>query len=236
MPKTLILTTETTHHLYYLWKLSELCSIDRVIIETNTLSAPFETVHEFEQNRHEYEKNVLKSGPSLIEEILPTHRFPSINQAECKDFLEVTKPDVIIVFGTGKICAEIISIPTIACLNLHGGAPEYYRGLDSHLWAIYHNDFRNIITTLHHMEPNLDTGKIVFEQQLDMSRSNTLEKLRIVNTDACIDMSALAIRGFSEFGYVPSREQLQQGRYYSFMPKELKEICLQKFNRFLKTI
>ena len=45
MPKTLILTTETTHHLYYLWKLSELCSIDGVVIETNSLSAPFETTH-----------------------------------------------------------------------------------------------------------------------------------------------------------------------------------------------
>ena len=236
MPKTLILTTETTHHLYYLWKLSELCSIDRVIIETNTLSAPFETAHEFEQNRYEYEKSVLKSGPLLIEEILPTHRFSSINQAECKDFIEVTKPDIIIVFGTGKICSEIISIPTTACFNLHGGAPEYYRGLDSHLWAIYHNDFSNIITTLHHMERNLDTGKIVFEQQLDISRSTTLEKLRIVNTEACINMTALAIRGISEFGYVPCREQLLQGRYYSFMPKDLKENSLQKFNRFLKTI
>ena len=37
MPKTFILTTETTHHLYYLWKLSELCSIHGVVIETDTL-------------------------------------------------------------------------------------------------------------------------------------------------------------------------------------------------------
>ena len=86
------------------------------------------------------------------------------------------------------------------------------------------------------MEPNLDTGKIVFEHQLEISPNTTLEKLRIVNTNACIDMSALAIRGLSECGYVPSREQLLEGRYYSFMPKELKEVCLQKFNRFLKTI
>ena len=236
MPKTLILTTETTHHLYYLWKLTELCSIDSVIIETNSLSAPFETTHQYEKSRHEYEKNILKSGPSLIEEILPTHRFPSINHEDCKNFLKVARPDIIIVFGTGKICSEIISIPTIACLNLHGGAPEYYRGLDSHLWAIYHNDFRNIITTLHHMEPNLDTGKIVFEHQLEITPNTTLEKLRIVNTNACIDMSALAIRGLSERNYIPSREQLLQGRYYSFMPKELKEVCLQKFNRFLKKI
>ena len=236
MLKTFILTTETTHHLYYLWKLSELCSIHGVVIETKTLSALFETAHQYEQNRYEYEKSILKSGPSLIEEILPTHRFPSINQVECKDFLEGAKPDVIIVFGTGKISKEIISIPTTAFLNLHGGAPEYYRGLDSHLWAIYHNDFRNLITTLHHIESHLDTGKIVFEHQLDINQGTTLEKLRIVNTNACVDMSALAIRGLSELGYIPSREQLQLGRYYSFMPKELKEVCVQKFNRFLKTL
>ena len=155
---------------------------------------------------------------------------------ECKDFLERAKPDVIIVFGTGKISKEIISIPTTAFLNLHGGSTRYYRGLDSHLWAIYHNDFRNLITTLHHIEPHLDTGKIVFEHQLDISQGTTLEKLRIVNTNACCRHVRTCYSRPIELGYIPSREQLQQGRYYSFMPKELKGSLRAKIQSFLKTL
>ena len=129
---------------------------------------------------------------------------------------------------------ELISIPSKACLNLHGGAPEYYRGLDSHLWAIYHNDFKNLITTLHYVEPTLDTGKIVFEEKLRITKDTPMERLRIVNTEACINMSALAISTLIENSNLPSRIQSQAGRYYSFMPSTLKEICLLKYNHFLQ--
>jgi methionyl-tRNA formyltransferase len=134
------------------------------------------------------------------------------------------------------VSTELISIPSKACLNLHGGAPEYYRGLDSHLWAIYHNDFKNLITTLHYVEPTLDTGKIVFEKKLNITKDITIEKLRILNTDACISMSAMAISTLSKNYNLPSRVQSKTGRYYSFMPATLKEICVSKYNRHLQKI
>jgi methionyl-tRNA formyltransferase len=233
--KTVLLTTETSHHLYYLWKLSELGPIDALFLETHSLTASFETAHPFEKARQQYEKDTaLKDAPICIMGSLPVYQYSSLNNSDCIERLKALSPDVMIIFGTGKVCPEIISIPRKACLNLHGGAPEFYRGLDTHLWSIYHDDFQNLITTLHFVEPDLDTGRIVFQQQLPITKDTSLEKLRIVSTEVCVKMSALAINGLNQNGYLPSRQQFQAGRYYSFMPKDLKDICVRKYNRYLR--
>jgi methionyl-tRNA formyltransferase len=235
LTKTIILTTETTHHLYYVWKLQALCPLDAIILETHSLQAGFETTHPFEHDRDEYEKNeVLKGAPEKIQEILPVHSYSSVNKKESLSKIKELNPDIIIILGTRKVNPAVIGLARKVCLNLHGGAPEYYRGLDSHLWAIYHNDFNKIVTTLHFVETELDAGKIVFEEQLAISKQTTLEKLRILNTVACIRMSALAINSLTENSYIPSRSQFQRGRYYSFMPRELKDVCECKYNRHLQ--
>ena len=237
MLKTVILTTETTHHLYYVWKLHELCSLEAVILETKSLQADFPTVHPFEKDRDNYEKNeVLKEAPEKIADIVSVSEYYSVNESSCIEKIKELAPDIIIIFGTGKVSSAVISLPAKACLNLHGGAPEYYRGLDTHLWAIYHNDFHNLITTLHYVEPKLDTGEIVFEEQLRITPDISLKKFRILNAEACINMSALAIDSLRGNGYLPSRVQLQNGRYYSWMPTDLKEVCVSKYNRFLHKI
>lgn len=237
MLKTIILTTETTHHLYYVWKLHELFSLEAVIIETKLLQAVFPTAHPFEEVRDEFEKKeILKGAPDKMADIVPVNKYESVNENSCIEKINSLAPDIIIIFGTGRVSAELISIPSKACLNLHGGAPEYYRGLDSHLWAIYHNDFKNLVTTLHYVEPTLDTGKIVFEKKLNITKDTSIEKLRILNTEACISMSALAISTLRKNCNLPSRIQSQTGRYYSFMPTTLKEICVIKYNRHLQKI
>ena len=43
-------------------------------------------------------------------------------------------------------------------INLHGGDPEKYRGLDSHLWSIYHEDWASLVSTLHVVSKDLDAG------------------------------------------------------------------------------
>ena len=237
MLRTVILSTETTHHLYYVWQLLELCTVEAVILETNSLSPKFNTNHKFENEREEYEKfQVLRNGPEKFENLLPVYAFSSVNDPACIRKIEELNPDMVIIFGTSKVSLRIISIPHRACLNLHGGAPEYYRGLDSHLWAIYHNDFGNLVTTMHFVEPEIDSGRIIFQEQVQLSKDTTLMKLRIINTVACIRMSALAINSMDQNSFLPCRNQLRKGRYYSFMPSDLKEVCLKKYNHYIKNL
>ena len=237
MLKTIVLTTDTTHHFYYVWQLLEISSLTAVILETDLIKPNFETVHPFEKEREQYERlEVLKDAPKRLDQLLPVYSFPSVNDSNCISKIKKLNPDIIIIFGTSKVCSSIISLPHKVCLNLHGGSPEHYRGLDSHLWAIYHGDYQNLVTTLHYVEPELDSGEIVMQEQLAIHKNTPLTKLRIINTKACLNMSALAIHGLDKSGFLPSRSQIQKGRYYSFMPKVLKEVCLGKYNRHLQNI
>jgi methionyl-tRNA formyltransferase len=229
-----LLTTDTAHHLHFAWKVRERFPLQAIFLETRSLAAPFDTAHPFEAQRDAYEKETLLSSfSSSYADLAQTMRFASINDAESVAALSRLQPDVAIVFGCGKLNAPVIESPSAACLNLHGGNPEHYRGLDSHLWAIYHGDFDNLVTTLHHVDAALDTGRIVFQDQLELHRNTGLHQLRAINTKSCVKMTLLALSWLDAGGALPCRKQVQRGRYYSFMPAALKEVCLKKFEQHI---
>jgi len=232
--KLILLTTDTAHHLYFASRVNEHFPFQAILLETNHPVPRYDTDHPFETLRDAYEREVLLSGLKLtFNEIADTRRVESVNEAGSLVSLRRFSPDVIIVFGTGKLLLPVIHVPSIACLNLHGGNPERYRGLDTHLWAVYHRDFNDLVTTLHHVDSSLDTGDIVFQSQLRLHRDCRLYELRSMNTKLCVDLTLLALQFLKTTGRLTSRRQVSQGRYYSFMPSTLKEECLRNFNQHI---
>lgn len=235
--KAVLLTTDTLHHRYFAWKMAEFHPWHAIVIERSTLSPPFDTHHPFEGERDRYEQEIPLSGREVpFSDFAEVHEYERITEEPCISKLEELAPDVIIVFGTGKLPPRSIQSAGVACLNLHGGNPEQYRGLDTYLWAIYHQDFGNLITTLHYVNSEFDTGDIVFQMKLALTRETKLFQIRSMNTSACIDMAQLALSSLTRIGRLPSRPLATLGRYYSSMPGILKEVCLQKFNRYVATL
>ena len=105
-----------------------------------------------------------------------------MNDASAIASLEKESVDIVIVFGTGVLKPPLIEICTQRIFNLHGADPENYRGLDTHLWAIYHKDFSGLITTLHHLDTGLDTGDIVLQSAIPIHQKIKLHELRAANT------------------------------------------------------
>ena len=227
-----LLTTDTPHHLYYAWQLGERLGLRAIFLETRAPVPAFETRHAFEKDRDEYERAVLLAGgPASFDAVAPTRHFPSLNDGPAVSALTALAPDVTLVFGTGKLRQPTIAAARAATLNLHGGDPELYRGLDSHLWAIYHADFAALVTTLHHVARELDTGDIVMQTALPLTRGMGLHELRAVNTRACVSLSLAALAALGSTGALPGRPQRGRGRYYSLMPAVLKDVCITRFDR-----
>jgi len=84
-----------------------------------------------------------------------------INDVSCKEFLEQQNPDYLAVMGTALLKAHIISIPSIAVLNIHGGLVPKYRNVHSDFWAYIHDDRDNIGTSILFLDEGIDTGDIV---------------------------------------------------------------------------
>lgn len=235
--KVVLLTTDTTHHAYFAWKLNERFSLQAIVLERWRPSAPFETSHPFEQRRDEYEREVLLAGgPRSCADLESVHLCQRVNDAATVVTLAALRPDVLLVFGTGILEPPAFRAPRLACLNLHGGNPEEYRGLDTHLWTIYHRDFANLVTTLHCVDKGLDTGDIVSQSPLPVQAGTELHQLRAINTRACLDLSLAALKTLDRTGSLAARQQLRRGRYYSHMPASLKQECLTRFRRYTSAL
>jgi methionyl-tRNA formyltransferase len=138
----------------------------------------------------------------------------------------------VIDFGTSKVGEHIINMVRGCIVNLHGGDPEKYRGLDSHIWAMYHGDFDSLVTTLHHLSPELDKGAIIARKSVEVSRGMKFHEFRRANTETCIQLTLDMLKTLSETGNIISIPQKSEGRYYSFMPTVLKNIAMRKFEKY----
>jgi methionyl-tRNA formyltransferase len=228
-----LLTTDTTHHAYFAWKIAERFPLQAILLERWRPAARFETCHPFEQERDEYERlTLLAGGPRTCLELDRVHDCERVNDAASVAMLEAMTPDVVLIFGTGVVKSEVFRSARLACLNLHGGNPEEYRGLDSHLWTIYHRDFDNLVTTLHCVDADLDTGDIVLQTPLPIPPGARLHELRAINTRICLDLSLQALEQLQAAASLATRKQARRGRYYSHMPACLKQECVSKFHTY----
>lgn len=232
-----ILTTETPHHVFFVRRIAEAYPLAAVIEETEQVSAPFETFHPFERQREVYEWRTWFNGRrTRLSEVEPVTAFRSMNSPDAMRHIRNLRLDLAIVFGTGRLGQGVIDAVPGHLLNLHGGDPECYRGLDSHLWAIYHRDFGALRTCLHVVQPALDDGAVVDIESICIRPGMALYELRRFNTEICVDLVLRAIAELSRSGTIEARPQAAIGRYYSFMPSVLKDLCVRRFHAYTSKI
>src|SRR5215472_3908767 len=228
--KLVILTTKTPHHAFFVREVAQRFEVAQVFCETEGPHPEFETAHAFEALRDDDERQAWFAGASpSVADFAPTKQIASMNNAPSVAELSLLAPDVVLVFGTGRLGPPVIAVQPRLMLNLHGGDPEEYRGLDTHLWAVYHRDFTGLVTTLHRVAPELDDGEVVLQAPVPLRRGMQLHELRRANTAVCVRLACAALAVIAAEGDVPSRPQTRKGRYYSFMPSPLKELCRRSF-------
>ncbi len=230
--RLVVLTTETLHHAYFVRELGETHPIAMVICETRQAVPPFETHHPFEDERDDHEREVWFNGkPLSLADLAETVTVESANDRKAVGLLRKVGPDVVVVFGTGRLSPDVIAICPDGVVNLHGGDPEEYRGLDTHLWAIYHHDYGGLVTTLHRLNSEIDAGDIIGKLPIPLAPDTRLCQLRRRNTEVCVRLVREALAAYHTDGKFDSRPQAKAGRYYSFMPTVLKELCRVRFEK-----
>lgn len=230
--RVLVLTTDTIHHAYFIRELTAYYPKLHVLIETMGISAPFDVHHPFEDERDRYESEVWFGGNRIaVCDYAETSKYENINQPKVVERIAQFQPEATVVFGTRKLSRPVIEAAGANLMNLHGGDPEFYRGLDSHLWTIYHDDYANLITTLHVVNEVLDGGTIIGLRPIALNPNMKLHELRRRNTECAVCLTVDALRDLELTGKTLRRAQRQVGRYYSFMPSVLKAVCVTKFER-----
>jgi methionyl-tRNA formyltransferase len=236
--RILVLTTETVHHAFYVRALRSVYPATTVFCERgSSVRTSFQTHHAFEIEREIYEKSRwFDCKETSLKNLAQVRNFSSLNDREAISAIEREKPDVVVVFGTGVLKQPLIDVCPKHLFNLHGGDPEEYRGLDNHLWAIYHKDYSGLVTTLHLLEPALDAGGIVLQGMVPLYHGMPLHALRAANTEICVRLTLTVIDMILRDGKVLGRPQMRRGRYYSAMPAVLKAVCQERFETYVQTL
>ena len=86
-------------------------------------------------------------------------------------------PDVICVVAYGKILPkEILEIPKLGCINVHGSLLPKYRGAAPIQWAVINGEKQTGITTMY-MDVGMDTGDMILKEVVDIGDDETTGEL-----------------------------------------------------------
>ena len=87
------------------------------------------------------------------------------------------KPDVICVVAYGKILPkEILEIPKLGCINVHGSLLPKYRGAAPIQWAVINGEKVTGITTMY-MDIGMDTGDMILKKEIEIGADETTGEL-----------------------------------------------------------
>ena len=99
------------------------------------------------------------------------------NNKEFIDEIRELNPDVICVVAYGKILPkEILEIPKLGCINVHGSLLPKYRGSAPIQWAVINGDKVTGITTMY-MDIGMDTGDMILKKETEIGEDETTGEL-----------------------------------------------------------
>lgn len=235
--RIIVLTTGAVRRRYFVKQLQNRFPIARVLIETRDPPPSFPTAHPLDDARKAHERDYWYDGkPPAFEELAETEYHTNLNDPAALAALRELQPDVMLIYGTGRLSPDVIAQCPAGSLNFHNGDAEEYRGLDCHLWPVYHRDFECLRMTLHRLEVELDTGAIVDRRPVPLTPGMALFELRRAACELTVDMAVDALDQFAEDGAFKATAQSQKGRYYSHMPAVLKDTCIRHFERYTATL
>ena len=97
--------------------------------------------------------------------------------SEVYEHLKSLNPDVLVVVAYGRILPkEILDIPKIGAVNVHGSLLPRYRGASPIQWSIVCGDTKTGVTTML-MDEGIDTGDMLIKSEVDISDTDTYETL-----------------------------------------------------------
>ena len=103
---------------------------------------------------------------------IPVYYPDDINAPEWVSVLKELKPSLLVsCYYRDMISEEVLSIPSVAAVNLHGSLLPKYRGRCPVNWQLIHGEKRSGVT-LHHMVRQADAGDIVAQKSVEISRSD----------------------------------------------------------------
>lgn len=142
---------------------------------------------------------------------------------ELIDEIKKLNPDVICVVAYGKILPkELLEIPRLGCINVHGSLLPKYRGAAPIQWAVLNGDKTTGITTMY-MDSGMDTGDMILKQETVIGENETTGELwqRLSKIGGNLLVETLKLL---EKGIAPREKQSEEYTLAPMLHKEMAKI------------
>lgn len=115
------------------------------------------------------------------------------------EFVKELKPDLIITCAYGQIIPqELINIPHLKPINVHGSLLPKYRGASPIQQALINNDKVTGVTIME-MVKEMDAGKMYYKKEIEIGEdenySSLYEKMKVCGLEALLEMLPSYIEG-----------------------------------------
>jgi len=113
---------------------------------------------------------------AALELKLPVYQPQDLNSRESEEFLKKLKPDLFVVIAYGQLLKEeILSIPKVFSMNIHGSLLPKYRGAAPVNWAIIKGEETTGVTAIK-LTKDMDAGPILAQEAVEIDKDcNSLE-------------------------------------------------------------
>ena len=104
---------------------------------------------------------------------LPVFQPESLRSPEALENLRSLRPDVIAVVAYGKLLPkEILELPPLGCVNVHGSLLPKYRGCAPIQWAVLNGDKVTGVSTMY-LSERMDAGDVIFSEETEIGEFET---------------------------------------------------------------
>jgi folate-dependent phosphoribosylglycinamide formyltransferase PurN len=104
----------------------------------------------------------------------PLHRVPSVNDEATISLLASLGPTLVVVHGTRIISSGVLQSLGCPAVNVHAGITPRYRGVHGGYWALAERHPEWVGTTVHLVDPGIDTGAILAQATFDVTDQDTI--------------------------------------------------------------
>jgi folate-dependent phosphoribosylglycinamide formyltransferase PurN len=151
----------------------------------------------------------------------------SINSEQSIDAFRKLKPEVVVISGTRIISRNVLSAIDAPFINMHAGITPSYRGVHGAYWALFEGKPELVGTTVHLVDPGIDTGGIIEQAFFEVDNSDSFATYPYLHTASGIPALIRAVESalngtlqtkphqpglVSELRYHPTIWQYVQGR------------------------
>ena len=163
-----------------------------------------------------------------LDNSLPVYQPDKMRDGTAEAIIRELNPDILVVVAYGRILPdEILTIPRLGAINVHGSLLPKYRGAAPIQWSVLNGDKITGVSTMY-LGHEMDTGDVIYTAETEIGEFETSGEL----FDRLMELGAeLLVKTLNDIENGSAPRTPQDHSKATYVGKIDKSICPIDFNR-----